>query len=62
MDLFCEVFEQYSTTCDDVAFIINKYIEILEKSNELTETQLNSIKTGLATSLYSFNYWDKTFN
>lgn len=60
INLFCEVFQQYSTNCDDVAFIINKYIEILRDTNELTETQLNSIKIGLATSLYSFNYWDKT--
>lgn len=62
IDLFCEVFQQYSTDCTDVVFIINKYLDILEKSAELTEVQLNSIKIGLATSLYSFNYWDKTFN
>lgn len=60
LNLFCDVFQQYSSKCSDVIYIINKYIEILENSEELSEAQLNSIKIGLATSLYSFNYWDKT--
>lgn len=60
INLFCEVFKQYSANCSDVAYIINKYIDILEKSKELSDIQLNSIKTGLAISLYSFNYWDQT--
>lgn len=61
MELFNQVFEGYASKIDDVAFIIGKYIDVIEESNELTTEQKRCIKSGLATALYSFKYWELTF-
>lgn len=62
INLFNEVMEYYASKTDDVAFIIGKYMEIIEKSVELTSEQKESIKCGLATGLYSSNYWENIYN
>lgn len=62
MELFNQVLEGYASKTDDVAFIIGKYVEVIERSNELSTEQAQSIKFGLATALYSFKYWEITFN
>lgn len=56
--LFNEIVERYSSETDDIAFVIGKYMEVIEISTELTEEQKESIKCGLATGLYSSNYWE----
>ena len=56
------VIEQYANDCVDVAFIIQKYIEVIDNSNELTPEDKKNIKYGLATALYSTNYWQHEYN
>lgn len=58
MDLFKNILENYSVESSDVAFVIGKYIEIIDKTNELTEEQKREIKATLATALYSSKYWE----
>jgi hypothetical protein len=60
MELFNQVLEEYASKTDDVAFIVSKYVDVIENSNELTAEQKKSIKSGLATALYSSKYWELT--
>lgn len=55
--IFNKVFQGSVSCHDDVVKLINKYSEEIDKSEELTEEQKLSVKNGLATALYSFNYW-----
>ena len=59
MDRFTDIYEGYVNSCDDVAFIIRKYIEVIEDSPELSQEDKENIKYGFATALYSTNYWCK---
>ena len=45
-----------------VVIIIGKYMEVIDTSFELTDDQKESIKYGLATALYSSNYWEKRYD
>lgn len=58
MDLFYEVFQSSASTCDDVVLLINKYADAIDASDELTKDQKDWVKGGLATALYSMNYWN----
>lgn len=60
MELFNQVLEEYATETDDVAFIIGKYVDVIDNSNELTSEQKKCIKSGLSTALYSSKYWEST--
>lgn len=62
ISLFNKVLEDYASKTDDVAFIIGKYMEVIESSFELTDDQKESIRFGLATALYSSNYWEKRYD
>lgn len=62
MSLFNTILKDYASKTDDVAFIIGKYMEVIESTTELTNEQKNFIRYGLATAIYSSNYWDKQYN
>ena len=51
----------YTSKTNDVAFIIGKYIDIIEKSNESTTEQIINTKSRLATVLYRSEYWESKF-
>lgn len=58
INLFNEVF-QYASSDSDVVSLINRYKEIIEKSTELSPEEKQWIYNGLATSIYSYNFWEK---
>lgn len=59
INLFLYVYSNYSSDCHDVAFLINKYNEVISNSNELTSTEKDNIRIALATALCSYSYWSK---
>lgn len=61
MELFNQAFEGYVSEIDDVAFIIGRYMDVIEKTDELTTEQKTCIKSGFATALYSYKYWESRF-
>lgn len=60
-DLVMQIYNELllSSIVDDseVADYINHYYSIVSESNELSDTEKQSIYVGLAVSLFSFNYW-----
>lgn len=59
--LFREVCNIYVNETSDVVFIVNKYKEIIEHSEELSTEDKECIYSALATAIYSYNYWSKIF-
>ena len=45
-----------------VITIISRYLEAIENSTELSDEDTEYIKYGMATALYSFNYWNVFYN
>lgn len=62
MNLFEDLFLQYTAEDKDVVYIINKYSELINSSSELTDDEKDWILSGLATALYSYNFWNVTLN
>ena len=58
LELFEDVLKQYPEESKDVAFIIGKYTEIIDQSDELTEEEKMVLKSTFATALCSSKYWE----
>lgn len=58
LELFEDVLKQYPEESKDVAFVIDKYIEIIDQSDELTEEEKMVLKSTFATALCSSKYWE----
>ena len=62
MELFENIYSEYPRDINDVVYIINEYITVIDASTELTAEEKDFVRIGFATALYSFHYWDKTFS
>ena len=60
MNLFFEIFEKYPDNVDDVQFIINKYIEAVKNTEEISEADKEIIYQALSIGASSYEYWSGT--
>ena len=56
-----DMYAKYIST-HKVITIISRYLEAIENSTELSDEDKECIKYGMATALYSFNYWNVIYN
>lgn len=62
MSLFLDIYNAYPENIQDVKFIINKYIELIEASDSFTDDEKQSIYAGLSVAVCSYEYWENNNN
>ena len=62
VQLFLDLYKNYPSDIDDVNFIINEYIHIIEQDTLLTTEEKQVIYTAIAMAGYSTDYWDQTLS
>jgi len=58
MNLFTNILETYSDKAEDVEFVINKYIEAVQNTNELSTEEKDNIYRSLSVAASSFELWN----
>ena len=58
MNMFTNVLEEYPCDAYDVEFIINKYLDAVQKTPELTLEEKDNIYNALSVAASSFELWD----
>lgn len=59
MNLFAKIINTYSDQTEDVDFIINKYLEAVQNTSELSKEEKDNIYKALSVAASSFEYWNK---
>lgn len=57
IDMFIEVFEDCADSQEDLHYIINRYISIIEEDGSLSDEVKEMIYNALSVSAYSCDYW-----
>ena len=58
MNLFASILETYSDKLEDTEFIINKYLDAVQRSSELTSEEKDNIYKSLSVAASSFEFWN----
>lgn len=62
MNLFMEIYNTYPECQEDITTLVNKYAEVIENSDELTDDEKDIILGSLSVATYSFNYWEQNLS
>jgi len=57
MSLFLQVYQDYPEKAEDVEFITNKYIELIDTSTEISDADKEKIYSALSVAASSYEYW-----
>ncbi len=60
--LFLDAYKEYPTDMDDVNYLINKYIELIEADSQILDEEKKVIYSALSTAAYSSKYWKEIEN
>lgn len=58
MNLFASILETYSDKAEDTEFIINKYLDAVQKTSELSNEEKDNIYRALSVAASSFEFWN----
>ena len=61
MNMFYDILVEYPEKLSDVEFIINKYIDAVKSSSELSEDEKDLIYTGLSVAASSSEFWNENY-
>ena len=59
MSLYLQIFQTYPERANDVEFITNKYIELIEESDEISPEEKEIIYSALSVAASSYEYWEE---
>lgn len=59
MSLFLQVYQDYPEKAEDVEFITNKYIELINASSEISDEDKENIYSALSVAASSYEYWEQ---
>lgn len=62
VQLFLDLYKNYPSDIDDVNYIINEYIHIIEQDTLITTEEKKVIYTAVVMAGYSTDYWNQTIN
>ncbi len=62
IELFLDALEEYPEDFDDVNYLINSYIEIIEKDQSITESDKEAVYSSLSTAAFSLSYWGSSLD
>lgn len=60
--LFNDVVEEYATSEENISYLINNYIRIIENNNVLDNSEKQIIYNSLAVAAYSYDYWSNFYH
>jgi len=60
--LFLDAYKEYPADMDDVNYLINKYIELIEADSQISDEEKKVIYSALSTAAYSSIYWKEIEN
>ena len=59
MNLFVNILETYSDKVEDIEFIINKYVDAIQSTSELSEDEKDNIYKSLSVAASSYEFWNE---
>lgn len=59
LELFKEVYTTYPEKMEDYDYLINRYIEMIEASNEISKEDKETFYAGFSVAAYTARYWNK---
>lgn len=61
LNMYFEILEQYPEKADDVEFVSNKYIELINNSEEISEEDKELLYTAIDVAVSSYKFWESKF-
>ena len=58
--LFIQALEEYPEDMEDINYLINRYIELIEADRRITDLDKEFVYSSLSTAAYSVSYWQRT--